>query len=69
MERGSEPELNAGFSPETTGAIRMVSPSTSAIDGSANLCFDGPSLHVEYRDLNCDLLSQRPGGAIFKPAR
>jgi hypothetical protein len=31
-------------------------PINVGYNGYANLSFDGPSLHIEYRDLNSDLL-------------
>ena len=36
--------------------MKMDEPINVGYNGHANLSFDGPSLHIEYRDLNCDLL-------------
>jgi hypothetical protein len=57
VERGSEPDIeecrllswdNRRY--ENGEAINV------GYNGHANLSFDGPSLRIEYQDLNCDLL-------------
>ena len=57
VERGHEPDI--GESPLLAWDNRRYQngePIDVGFNGHANLSLDGPSLEVEYRDLNCELL-------------
>jgi hypothetical protein len=56
VERGAEPDIECPLLAWDNRRYQNGEPIDVGYNGSANLSFDGPSLHVEYRDLNCDLL-------------
>jgi Calcineurin-like phosphoesterase len=56
VERGAEPDIECRLLAWDNRRYQNGEPIDVGYNGSANLSFDGPSLHVEYRDLNRDLL-------------
>jgi hypothetical protein len=57
VERGSEPDIEeCRLLAWDNRRYENGEPIDVGYNGHANLSFDGPSLHVEYRDLNCALL-------------
>jgi Calcineurin-like phosphoesterase len=56
VERGAEPDITCRLLAWDNRRYENDEPIDVGYNGSANLSFDGPSLHVEYRDLNCELL-------------
>jgi Calcineurin-like phosphoesterase len=56
VERGAEPDIACRLLAWDNRRYENGEPIDVGYNGSANLSFDGPALHVEYRDLNCELL-------------
>jgi Calcineurin-like phosphoesterase len=56
VERGSEPDIECRLLAWDNRRYENGEPIDVGYNGSANLSFDGPSLHVDYRDLDCRLL-------------
>jgi hypothetical protein len=57
VERGSEPDIDeCRLLAWDNRRYENGEPIDVGFNGHANLAFDGPSLRVEYRDLNCAVL-------------
>jgi hypothetical protein len=57
VERGVEPDMEeCRLLAWDNRRYENGEPINVGYNGHANLSFDGPSLRIEYRDLNCDLL-------------
>jgi hypothetical protein len=56
VERGKEPDIECPLLAWDNRRYQNGEPLDAGYNGHANLTFDGPSLHVEYRDLHCTLL-------------
>jgi hypothetical protein len=56
VERGREPDIECPVLAWDNRRYRNGEKVNVGYNGHANLIFDGPSLHVEYRDLHCTLL-------------
>jgi len=57
VERGAEPDMEeCRLAAWDNRRYDNGEPINVGYNGNANLSFDGPSLRIEYRDLNCDLL-------------